>query len=149
MEKSNTITDSKIHAVKEELLLNENISFALLFGSAVSKTMHSFSDVDIGLYFHHEPTLHEIGRIIAHLEKFTHHTIDVVELNDIYKKNPQLAFEIISKNEILFIRDNNTFSHFKERAILSYLDTIALRKIVSDSFSKRIKTHTFGRFNHA
>jgi len=146
---SNVLNNSKIEDIRENLIQNESILFALLFGSSVSGNMHDLSDIDIGIYFKQDISALEIGKIIAELEKLTRNKIDIVELNELYKKNPLLAFEITSHNKKLFVRNEDIYIQFKKQVILNYLDTNELRKMVRDSLSKRIDTHTFGKFNHA
>ncbi len=66
---------------------NENIIFALIFGSFNSASFSKVSDIDVGFLSKKEFDLIELGIIIADLEKITRKKIDFIELNDLYKKN--------------------------------------------------------------
>jgi len=91
----------------------------------------------------------EMGRMISDLEKIAGRSIDLVVLNNLFKKDPLFAYEIISKSKPLFSKDDRRFTEFKRRVFLAYLDTEALRKEVNQSLLRRIDENRFGRFNYA
>jgi len=107
------------------------------------------SDVDIGIYLNKKIDLLEIGRIVSDLQKITRKKIDVVELNKLYLKNPLLAFEIITKSDLLFYKNKNLLIEFKTRTYLNYLDTEKLRNTVNKDFYQRIAGKKFGKRNYA
>ena len=91
----------------------------------------------------------EIGGIVSDLEKITNKKIDLVELNNLYLKNPLLAYEIITKSELLFCKNENSLIEYKTKTYLNYLDTEKLRDIVNKDFYRRISTKKFGKRNYA
>lgn len=135
--------------IKNILKKKNNIVFALLFGSQITGKTLPFSDIDLGIYFDNKVNLLEIGRIISELEKTTQRKIDLVILNEIFKKDPLFAYEIISKSELLFSKNDKVLIEFKKRAILEYLDTSKLREVVRKDFMKRIDEKRFGQLNYA
>lgn len=145
---SNMTGDMK-EGIKNFLMSEENVVFALIFGSTVTGHANQLSDLDIGIYLKNKIDLPEIGRIISEIEKITHQKIDLVELNDLYNKNPLLAFEIVSNSELLFSRNSEVLIHFKKRAILHFLDTQRLRETFRNTMRKRIAEGKFGRLNYA
>ncbi|TVQ41554.1 MAG: nucleotidyltransferase domain-containing protein, partial [Spirochaetaceae bacterium] len=54
--------------------------FAVLFGSGARATMRPFSDIDIGLYFDHEPDLLTLGDIAGRIEAHAGRAVDIVML---------------------------------------------------------------------
>ena len=135
--------------IKNFLISERNVVFALIFGSKVTGYANQLSDLDIGIYLKNKIDLPEIGRIISEIEKIAHCKIDLVELNGLYNKNPLFAFEIVSNSELLFSKNKEAFVHFKKRAILHYLDTQRLRETFRTNMNKRIAEGKFGRFNYA
>lgn len=135
--------------IKTYLYEHKKISFALLFGSFINEKNNAMSDIDIALYFNGEVNLIELGQIISALEKIAKRKVDVVELNELYKKNPLLAFNIISNSEPLFFKDETEFINFKTRTHLEYFDTERLRTSVRKTFRNRISEKKFGKRNYA
>ncbi len=135
--------------IKKYLEQYDFINFALFFGSYVNGKAGNMSDLDIGIYCEENPDLLLLGKIIYDLEIITKKKIDLLELKDIYKKNPALAYRIATKHKIIFVRDNELFIEFKRRAFLYYFDTEKLRKSVRDTFYERISSKKFGKRNYA
>ncbi len=138
-----------INKISSYLRNREEIDFGFTFGSFISGKFNSLSDVDIGIYLNKKIDLLEIGRIVSDLQKITRKKIDVVELNKLYLKNPLLAFEIITKSDLLFYKNKNLLIEFKTRTYLNYLDTEKLRNTVNKDFYQRIAGKKFGKRNYA
>ena len=143
------MTEDLKREIKNYLSREKNIIFSLIFGSQVAGKANQLSDIDIGIYSKTEMELLEMGRIIFDLEKMIGKKIDLVVLNDIFKKDPALAFEIISNSEILFVKDQNELVRFKRLVYLYFMDTEPLRKQISKNMHKRIDEMKFGMFNYA
>ena len=73
------------------------INFALIFGSNAIGKVRNKSDLDVGIYFDKDLDLLFLGKFITDLEKITKKKIDLLELKDIYKKLPVLAYQICFK----------------------------------------------------
>lgn len=136
------------HKIKNYLIKNNKILFALFFGSVVSGKINNLSDIDIGLYFKEKIDILEIGNIVAELEKITNRNVDIVELNGLYKKKPFFTNEIIKNSELIFNRNEDIYIKFKRYTIKYYLDTQYLRETVRESFSKRIESNRLGQLNY-
>lgn len=121
--------------ITERLKQNQNILFAYLFGSHVKDKVRFGSDLDIALYFKPEPQLLEIGKIVNELENICEFKIDLVSLNNLYNKNPKLAYSIISEGDLLFGNNKKELVHFKRMTFLNYLDF----KPVIDLFDRKLK----------
>ena len=115
------------------------IEFALLFGSFARGRETPLSDVDIGIYLSRSIDLLVLGRLIAELEQIIGRNVDVLVLNDLLTRNPDLAYQVISSGEIIMCRNPSVYAGFKTRVILSYLDTTYLRDMVSRAFMERLK----------
>ena len=126
-----------------------NIEFALIFGSFASGKAGSKSDLDLGIFSKESFDLLLLGKMIVDLEKITGLKIDLLELKDIYKKNPLLSYQIVTNCKLLFSKDENIFLEFKRRSFLSYFDTERLRRSVNSAFYKRIYSKKFGKRNYA
>lgn len=131
--------------IKNYLEKNDNIIFAIFFGSYVQNNSVYYNDIDIGIYTKKSFSLLELGEIIAHLEIMTEKKIDIVELNNLYRKSPLLAYNIISNCKIIFVRDTNVFHQFKKLTFLFYFDTERLIEEGRKSLLKRIENNEFGK----
>ena len=127
----------------------DTILFALVFGSTAAGRSNRLSDVDIGIYTEAEITLLEMGIIIAGLEKIVRKKVDLVILNDLYKKRPKFSFQVISSAKLLFTKNDDVFVNFKRNVFLYYIDARPLIETVDKSIIKRIETGHFGERNYA
>jgi len=127
----------------------DNILFALVFGSAAKGKSNRLSDVDIGIYTTDEMPLLKLGRIVSGLEKIVKKKVDLVVLNDLFKRKPNFAFQVVSSGRLLFTKDKGAFTNFKKNVFLYYLDAGPLIKMMKASLERRIKTDRFGERNYA
>lgn len=128
---------------------DDNIVFALVFGSHVNGQANQLSDVDIGIFTKDDIPILHLGRIVSALEKVGEKEVDLVVLNDLYKRKPNFAFQIISSAKLLFTRDEDLFVDFKKNVFLYYLDAKPLIDMVKAAVNKRIETGAFGERNYA
>ncbi len=138
-----------IERIKKVLESFEDIEFAFVFGSYARGNAKHMSDIDIAAHFSSDIDLLELGKIIAKLEVVAKRKVDFVTLNNLYKKNPLLAFEIIKNSNLLFVRDIEKLISFKTRAQLEYFDTEKLRRETRETFRRRISERKFGKRNYA
>jgi len=124
-------------------------SFVLLFGSYASKKEHSLSDVDIGLFFKEEIDLKKLGYLNATLEAKFNQKIDIVVLNDIEKKDPLFAFNILENHIVLNQQDEAVYINFKTAVQLSYLDHKYLIDQGMRDIQRRIDNNSFAKRNYA
>lgn len=134
--------------LSQKLEKYEFIVFAVIFGSFAENKATNISDVDIGIYTNRPVTLLEIGMIVSDIEKISKTNVDLIILNDLYKKKPTLAFEIVSKGQLVFCRDKEKFIEFKKNTFIYYLDTAMLRSVIDESFKKRLRENRFGERNY-
>jgi predicted nucleotidyltransferase len=128
---------------------DNNIVFALVFGSQAYGQANRLSDVDIGIFTKDDLPLLRMGQIVSALEKVGGKEVDLVVLNDIYKRKPNFAFQVISSAKLLFTRDEDLFVNFKKNVFLHYLDAKPLIDMVKAGMNKRIETGAFGERNYA
>jgi len=129
------------------LLKQEDIEFAILFGSFKHKKQ--FRDIDIGIYLTKDLSLLKIGYLKSELDLLTGKDTDLLVLNNLYDKNPELAYEIVAYGEVLFTRKPDMFKNYKKRAFLIYFDTAILRNKVNSAFKKRLLEKKFGQRDYA
>jgi len=140
----------KFHKIlNDELQKFDFIIFAILFGSQAENKSTSISDIDIGIYSKIDLKLHDIGLISVCLEKATTKKTDVIVLNDLYKKNPFLSFQIVSKGNLIFCKDVNVLVSFKSKTFLYYLDVKPLYDQINRSLLNRLKNDRFGDRDYA
>ncbi len=124
------------------------IEFALLFGSYAEDRAMGVSDVDIGIFTNRDISLLEHGFVTGRTEEITGKKVDIIILNDLYKNNPVLAFEIVSKGRLLFANNKDAFIDFKTNTYLNYLDSAYLREMIDKSFRKRIESGRIAERNY-
>lgn len=128
---------------------DNNIVFALVFGSQANGQANQLSDVDIGVFTKDDISLLGLGRIVSTLEKIGVKEVDLVVLNDLYKRKPNFAFQVISSAKLLFTKDEDLFVDFKKNVFLYYMDAKPLIDMVKAGMNKRIETGAFGERNYA
>jgi predicted nucleotidyltransferase len=135
--------------ITDVLKRDDHIVFALVFGSRANGQANRLSDVDIGIFTIDDIPILHLGRIVSALEKVGEKEVDLVVLNDLYKRKPNFAFQIISSAKLLFTRDEDLFVDFKKNVFLYYLDAKPLIDMVKAAVNKRIETGAFGERNYA
>lgn len=117
----------------------EFITNALLFGSYASGTQNRLSDVDIALHVNKEIDLFAIGEIISDLETTLDKKVDLVILNELYKKSPLLAYNIYKNHKPIFIGDIEQYKGFKINSLHYFMDFKHVIDEQNDAFRQRIK----------
>ena len=145
----NNYNKNIIKEFKNYLKQFEKIDFVLLFGSSLTDKFSPMSDVDVAIHTNKLLDILILGKIISQLEKISGRKVDVIELNNLYKKNPALAFNIVSNSEVILINNFEKFVDFKKNTFLYYLDTAPMRDLIQNSFLKRIEQKKFGKRNYA
>jgi len=133
--------------LKEFFRNYEFIDFAIVFGSYAKNKAFPISDIDIAIHTSKELELLEIGEIISKLEKITQKDIDLVILNNLYKKEPILAYNIVSEGVSIFCRDKEKLADFKTKCFLWFFDHQPLYEMVNKALIKRIREGNFARKN--
>ncbi len=107
-------------AVRELLIEEPRVGYALVFGSCARGTEHAHSDFDlaIGGLSQQFSTL-ELGDLIGRLESVAKRSVDLVLLDE---APPGLAYRIFRDGVVVLERDPAAFADRKARAILEYLD---------------------------
>ena len=131
------------------LLQFDFIESAVLFGSFAEGKENEMSDIDVGIVAMKDLSLIEIGLVASRMEIAFKRRVDIVILNGLYRKNPLLAYKILSKGKVLFCRNRERLIKLKTNTILSFLDTAPLRDAVNRGLRERIKNRRFGDRNYA
>jgi predicted nucleotidyltransferase len=142
-------TGVNFEQISEALKSDNNIVFALVFGSQALRKANQLSDVDIGIFTKKDIPLLQVGKMVAALEKIAKKPVDLVLLNDLYKWKPNFAFQVISSAELLFTKDESVYVDFKKKVFLYYMDVRPLLEMVRSDVYKRIESGVFGRRNYA
>jgi len=131
----------------KEYFKNSDYLFVLIFGSYAKNDFTNLSDIDIGIYFKDNPNYKEIGYHSLKLEELLNKKIDLIALNDIYKKNPLFSFEILKNHIPIIINNQEEFINFKTKCQLYYLDAKPLIEQNLFALKQRIKNKKFGERN--
>ena len=124
-----------------------NVVFALLFGSMAKNNMRYGSDIDIAVYFKNAPTLYEIGNLNLKLEEIINYKLDLVELNNLDKINPVLAYSVICDGILICNKDEKIFTEFKKLVIMRYLDFKPTNDLINKAFNNRLANNRFALFD--
>ncbi|MCH9740294.1 MAG: nucleotidyltransferase domain-containing protein [Epsilonproteobacteria bacterium] len=133
----------------QEYFSDKPFTFVLLFGSYANGTESARSDIDIGLFFNKEIDYMELGYHSAKLSSLLDKKIDITALNDLYKKDPLIAFEILENHQCLACHNQEKYIHFKTATQLAYLDNKPIIELNRATLLKRIEQNeTIGKRNY-
>lgn len=121
----------------------KNVEFAFIFGSRIKNTQRFQSDLDIAVYFSREPELLEIGNLMNELEKTSVVNVDLVILNELYNKHPELAYNIIREGVLLVSNNSSLLTAYKRSVFLQYFDTKPLLDMYHQRFLQRLHANKF------
>jgi len=121
------------------------IIFALLFGSHATQSTYAMSDLDIAIYTDGEIDLLTMGEMIATLEAEVDTKVDLVILNDLYKTDPKLAFNITDNHQVIFCRDQECYIDFKTMSMKYYFDIAPMYEMFDKALKERLKNGTYGK----
>lgn len=131
----------------KDFFQDHKYSFVLLFGSYSDGSESESSDIDIGLFYKKEIDYKDLGFQSAMLESKIGKKIDMIALNDIYKKNPLFAFEILDNHTPVLINDEDSYISFKTSSQLYFLDHKPLIEMNEKTLLDRIKNDKIGERN--
>lgn len=105
--------------IRDVLLREPRIAYALVFGSAARGSAHAHSDVDVAIGTIAPLDVHELGALIGDLEAAAGRPVDLVSLDD---AGPALAYRVFRDGVVIVERDRPALVKRKTKAILDYLD---------------------------
>jgi len=115
-------------------LFNSSYKFILLFGSAVTESLTSESDIDVGLYTDKEkPSFEEKSKIIAIFQKTLERNCDLIFLND---ADIIIINQILTTGKVIWNSEPDFFLEFQVRKMSEYIDFKMSRKIIEQSLDK-------------
>ena len=128
-----------IAEIKEKLtplFEDESLQLVLLFGSALTRSLHKGSDIDLAfLYDKPVDVVTLANRVIRLLHR---DTVDVVDLRS---ASPLLRFSVAQKGNSLYEKSPGVFSEFCSLAFRMYVDSKKLRdgqeKVIKDFLETR------------
>ena len=135
-----------LNQIKTALADEKNIVFAYLFGSMVKNKSRYGSDLDIAVYFRTLPDLNEIGKLNLMLEETLSYKIDLIQLNNLDKQNPVLAYSVISDGILLMNENTTLLNEYIKSVLLQYLDFKPTSEFINKSFSSRLLNNRFAVF---
>jgi predicted nucleotidyltransferase len=106
-----------IERLKQFLESDNNVLFAILFGSFASERKRKGSDMDIGIYFANPPEGLELLNLINTLSDIAGVDVDIVVLN---KASAFLRHQVMKQKIPLVIKDRIAYRNFREKTISDY-----------------------------
>jgi len=134
----------QLTALLKKFFKNERYAFVLLFGSFSNASEGDLSDIDIGIFFEKEVDYMDVGYQSAMLESKLGRKIDMVVLNDIYKKDPLFAFEILDNHKLILLNNEKSYISFKTSCQLYFLDHKPLIEMNQQTLLQRIENNKIG-----
>ena len=96
---------------------DQNVVFALIFGSYAEGRQKKASDIEIGIYLIQPPEGIKLLTLINVLSELAGREVDVVVLNN---APPFLKHQIMKNRVILTIKDMAVYAKFREKTISDY-----------------------------
>lgn len=121
------------------------ITFALLFGSYAKGAQTDLSDIDIGIYTDSCIDIFRQGEIITTMEYALNKKIDLVVLNELYKSNARLSFNIADSHILLLCKEKEKYVDFKSYSLLYYFDISPMYEMFDKSLKERLANGTYGK----
>jgi predicted nucleotidyltransferase len=106
-------------AVRDVLLGERRVAYALVFGSSSRAAERPDSDLDVAVGLFEPLDVHEIGDLITRLESACGRTVDLVLMNE---APIALAYRVFREGVPIVQRDRQALVRRKARAVLDYLD---------------------------
>jgi len=106
-----------VSRLKEKLIKDQNVIFAILFGSHVRGSQHSQSDLDVALFLKDPLAGLLLLEMIHQLSEYTKKEVDIVVLNH---ASAFLRHQVMKYGVRLFIRDSMVYRQFREQTMTDY-----------------------------
>ncbi len=106
-----------IGVLKEYLSKDDNVIFALLFGSYASGKQKKRSDIDVAVYFNNPPCGLDLFSLINTLSDICAADMDLTVLNT---ASPFLSHQVLKYGVALAIKDRHIYRRFREGVISGY-----------------------------
>lgn len=106
-------------AIRDVLLAEPRVLYALVFGSHARGAARPDSDLDVAIGAREPFDVRELGDLIGRLEAASGRTVDLVLLAE---APPALAYRVFRDGVVVVERDRPALVERKARAILEYLD---------------------------
>ena len=118
---NNKLTDPwrVIGVLREFLSRDDNVLFALLFGSYAAGRQKKGSDIDLAVYFENPPAGLDLLGLVNTLSGVCSADIDLVVLNG---ASPFLRHQVMKYGVPLEVKDRVLYREFREKVISEYDD---------------------------
>ncbi|MBU4251971.1 MAG: nucleotidyltransferase domain-containing protein [Candidatus Omnitrophica bacterium] len=136
----------KEQELKDYFVKQEDVEFALLFGSFASGRVNPMSDIDIAVYFRDGNDALRLGDrqveiTCAVMSIYKVNRADVVVLN---RANPFLRFQIMKYGRLLYARDEKIFYRFKANSFGIYQDIKPMYHLYEITAERSLRRGIYG-----
>lgn len=124
----------------------DDVEFAILFGSAASGRTTPMSDIDVGVFFKDGLEALNLGErqidITCAVMKLYHlNQVDVVVLN---LANPFLRFQVIKYGRLIYAKDEKEFYKFKATSLGRYQDIKPMYDLYEKKAENNLRRGLYG-----
>lgn len=118
------LNQAKEGELRNYLAQQQDVEFAVLFGSLAQCRVNLFSDIDIGVCFKEGKDILALGQrqielTCSVMRLCQMNNVDIVVLNT---ANPFLKFQVVKYGRMLYAHDEKVFFRFKASALAQYQD---------------------------
>ncbi len=111
------MTERVIKKITDFLYSDEDVVFALLFGSYAKGQQRGRSDIDIAIYLKNEPDADTILEHTSRLTEIAKKEVDLVVLN---RASAMLRHQVFKNKTTLFVKDMPSYVRFRVKCMNDY-----------------------------
>ncbi len=113
-----SIDKGRIEKIRDALEKDDNVVFALLFGSYIRGKKKKGSDIDIAIYFRKPPGGYRLLKIIDKLSSLTgNQDVDLIILNN---ASAMMRHQVFKNKETIVIKDRDLYTRFRLKSMNDY-----------------------------
>ncbi|MBP1718742.1 MAG: hypothetical protein H6Q43_2180 [Deltaproteobacteria bacterium] len=139
LKKIQNFSIEELEGILSPLFQKKDLQLLILFGSFVQGGRHPESDLDLALLFDQPAEILQLTNEVIRLV----HT-DRVDVVDLRRASPLLAFSIARKGRVLYERSPGLFNNFFSLAFRRYADTAKLRDAQAEAVRLFLKARRQG-----
>ena len=125
---------SLVEELRGAMAAREDVSVAVLFGSAARGQAGTGSDVDLAVRLRSQVT--DLGALGVHISRSVGRAVDVVSLDD---APPLLRFEIARDGVLLVERQAHAWADFRARAMVDWWDWAPTARVIQTAAVRRLR----------
>ena len=136
------ITVSQLHQILPDVLVNQPVQLAYLYGSVVTGYTTPFSDVDIALLTTEPLAPLARLRLIQHVQTRLYEDLEMVNVDVRIINDAPLVLQgrVVTDGVLLYTRDEQARFDFETITRMHYFDYLPIHKRLQEAFFDTIRT---------